>query len=106
MNPLEINKKIAEKMGCKWKESPRGSTIWINDEECPDQCVLQRNWAESISDAWELFEEMPDCLVGKAELLVNKWVVQDFSERQISQADTAPLAICLAWIAWKGQNDS
>ena len=70
-------------------------------EECP-------NYPENIADAWELVEEAR--LVIRPSFLNGKYVASRFlsvtlgglvkSDFEVT-ADTAPRAICLAWIAWK-----
>ena len=70
MTPLEINKKIAE-LKCSGFKYQSGNQILINYKEEPARQLAKNlspvnyiissrwvNWAEDISDAWELFEEM------------------------------------------------
>ena len=82
---LEINKKISEIKLLK------------------DEKFIPRNWAENIADAWELFEEMPHGLI---ENSIGGMKICSFISEGKSQAiqwydDTAPLAICKSWLAWK-----
>lgn len=105
MTPYEINLKIAQLQGRTIKNR-FGQGIWVTPiKEEYDTSI--KNWAENISDAWELFEEMPpgsfikkmdreppgfDCLVylGKSTMYVG------------GKGDTAPRAISRAWLKWKG----
>lgn len=124
MTPLEINQAIA--------------TVKIAQEPMmdPDQCSTEdfvanrnqilitfnskhghKNWAESIADAWELFEEMVYYYGGLISVLLegnsmpmSGWpkykIVFDENDahvrnKEFSGASTAPLAICLAWLEWK-----
>lgn len=115
MTPLEINKRIAEKKGyifddkyrCFSKEKPHDKNAIYKDSG------ILYNWAENISDAWELFEEMPDASIFKVDSKILKKeysnLIYSASCKDIGlksySAETAPLAICLTWISWKeGQN--
>ena len=98
MTPLEINKKIQD-----LKKIPYPTHLTYGKE------IPCFNWAESIQDAWGLFEEIvnEDSLIDSVRYSDNlkKWLVgyidSDGCFEIESQADTAPLAICLAWIEWK-----
>lgn len=113
MKPLEINQKIAELKGFKRfgeKLPDRDNLIepvYATDfNEIIDQ---NKNWAENIADAWELFEEIPYKIsVGKYEkknYFIAKWEHAFTVEPNIiTESKTAPIAICLAWINWKEKN--
>lgn len=78
--------------------------------------ILERhhNWPRSIADAWELVEEMrkAECNI---EILIGSpiyvSVLGDYSKLtdntkvahyiNTNKADTAPRAICLAWLEWR-----
>lgn len=100
MTPLEINKKICELKGIPLESfQVNGQKIYVD----------YKNWAESIQDAWGLFEEIvnEDSLIDSVRYSDNlkKWLVgyidSDGCFEIESQGETAPLAICLAWIKWK-----
>lgn len=108
MTHREINKKIAEIKGMP--------IIQINQEWFFDRAKIDNpyldgywgltNWAESIADAWELFEEMPrGTTIFKNLFGENKfccWVGNSGPEGIVQKADIAPLAICKAWLKFKG----
>jgi hypothetical protein len=59
------------------------------------------NWAENIADAWELFEEH-DCPFISVYNKDGKRIYHaQFTLAYEGIADTAPMAICLAYIAWR-----
>lgn len=104
MTTLEINKEIAlirfsmnisKPIENEWKEG--------------DVAIFShgKNWAENISDAWQLFEEMP---YSKIEIWGNanpdkKYSVSftDNMGTKYIYASTAPMAICLAWLRRKSE---
>lgn len=125
MTPLEINKKIAEWKGYEARRVD-GNQLFIGKPGFDGSWV---NWAESITDAWELFDEMDMQIVVKdryngtyskgkwlctyetvfaEEILFNGPQGNDSealafwqSPKFVVAADTAPLAICKAYIKWK-----
>lgn len=92
MTPLEINKKIAEIKGFTGT-------------------LIDTNWAENISDAWELFEEMATDISGDVNCLNYSSFLKDYNvgvasddgfESFANQDHESPsMAICLAYIEWK-----
>ncbi len=131
MNALEINKRIAElKLSDKFVFWPEYTEESINDSRKPanirykyrvdvDQKFIPIpndpktiNWAENIAEAWELFEENPEVYVKKLQYVDKKidyeCVFRDSDLKVIgsAKADTAPLAICLAWIKVKESNNA
>lgn len=113
MTPLEINKRIRELKGCKISKWGRcdcennSHKKWDGDEKWP--ILIDKNWAENISDAWELFEEMPvgttiqKCNSGIEPFYSVGW--DEFIDKEFSgEAGKASEAICLAWIKWKENN--
>lgn len=106
MTPLEVNKKIAEIKGYKIKEILGATLLCV----CPyredpnsfyESC--QTRWDYSMNEAWELFKEMPESFSIQKDGL--QWMVwkrkTNGTIRFIDSVDTAPMAICLAWLAWK-----
>lgn len=106
VSPLEINKRISELKGLISFDSPTEH--------------LGRNWAESIADAWELFEEMDgDVRVDSIKNTHRQWINPEDKplnyacqfmfakyrpegkDGHVSFANTPSEAICLTWIAWK-----
>lgn len=117
MSPLEVNKKIAELQGRRifntedsmWMmerldESEGVNGLYSVTEEYDDGATEEikvfdlRNWAENISDAWELFEEMP---LGFSIMRDKEYNWCLFHNSIWSVAPTAPMAIALAWLKWK-----
>lgn len=118
MTPLEINKKIA---GLKCGIGERGVSASIGDYGRPTNRVTYFleaddnvrvhsrffNWAETITDAWELFEELPNPKLqlfnrDDAGLVRFPWrCTVDFNKDYEFMGETAPLAIAKAWLAWK-----
>ena len=124
MKPLEINKKIA-----LLKNFISDDKNYDDMEEFEYIQKLFPNWAENISDAWQLFEEMQVSILTKdrynGAYSQGKWLCTyetlcpeevlmrgpqngDFEARAfwddphwVVAAQTAPMAICLAYIAWK-----
>lgn len=94
MKPFEINYKIAS---IKYKD------------QLDDYGAAAENWAESINDAWKLFEEMPNAglahynngELGKLKYSYRVTLLTNSIGMPPVSADTAPLAICKAWLSWK-----
>lgn len=123
MTPLEINKQIAQLKGKElyeytdpcgkdhvFEKNPNGGWMVVADYkdgklikkyyETPERAVDLPNWSRSISDAWELFEEMKDTILCKLRNPKKEYRCQA-GDIDHQTAKTAPLAICLAWIKWK-----
>lgn len=101
-----INQKIAELKGLTFAALGGGPKSPWDD--------LTFNWAESIADAWALFEEMPFPSIDKDLLPHDEQYTCEFAsklggdeygavglEYENAKAATAPMAICLAWLKWK-----
>jgi len=125
MSPLEVNKKIAEVKltGMKWwfeftedsisagREQPiirYRFDVSINQKTIPiPNNIKSINWAGNILDAWQLFEENPEVYLKKGHYtdgtIVYQCVFRDSNLNVIGggKAATAPMAIALAWLAWK-----
>jgi len=106
----EIRMKIAELKG--WEFVPKtniGQWGWKHNGKFIDYEIDAPNWPENIADAWELVEEWRangevDSIVYKTSDIPDFKMVDTVHLRHsyiYSEADTAPLAICLAYIAWK-----
>ena len=124
----EIRRKIAEIKGYKWYEIGNEATlcnttyagILPKGREIVERPSLKSkiyyhcpNWPESIADAWELVEEMKQ--IGGAVCV--EWTIpfidapfswwcganvpKNENKWYSGRDQTAPLAICLAYIAWK-----
>jgi hypothetical protein len=74
------------------------------------QCYdISPDWSTVIAEAWELFEEMPEWVTVMKTTGENKWYCgcHGSSDEQgniywyQAFADTAPRAICIAWLIWK-----
>lgn len=108
LTPLQINQKIAQLKGNYVQKAGPGKIIGA---ETTPVYELDKNWAENISDAWKLFEEMPnDTSIAISKngrlfsiIIGDSCYFEDESKRFI-YADTAPLAICAAYIAWRESN--
>lgn len=112
MTSLEINKKIAELKG--FKPGPSGNLRYTNSvslhpASMPDNLLSifaseDKSWAENISDAWELFEEIPGAVISKDddnEDGRNSYYCRSATNNLSIYGATAQKAICLAWIKWK-----
>ena len=108
MTPLEVNKKIAEIKGYKIRRVHEDGSVFIGKE---GKDGFFAKWAEDISDAWELFEEMPNCALlsssgitqqemGYAPFICSFGLTYDTPSKV--DGDTAHMAICKAWLRWKG----
>ncbi len=63
------------------------------------------NWPENIADAWELWEELPPFKSIEYHAPMNRPYSVMYTVGNTHHqfdADTAPLAICVAWLAWEG----
>lgn len=118
MTPLEVNKRIGKmrydhaksvvyKIDFKGVKSElqKNYVICYNDDwlKLP-QLGESKNWAEDISDAWELFEEMPIPEILKIDSNYYEACFhnpKDETKIERFNAYQAPMAICLAWLAWK-----
>lgn len=94
--------------------SPYG---YLVDPSKMDSIVFEINtqdWTTDIAAAWELVEEMIENGEAPGELIISwyedkKWYCQsaDRKVENYAYADTAPLAICRAWLMWrKGEDES
>ncbi len=88
MSPTEINQAVARKLGWTHGWGEHGY------HECfPYYCT-------SIEAAWEIVEKMPNGSVGKN--IHGRWVcsygIIGSCDYSIVEADTAPMAICLAFL--------
>lgn len=114
MTPLEINKRVAE------LKSYTNSYLHAHSPgtPCNKECLkpfydpyFGKNWVENISDAWDLFEEMPGCLLSKDDETEDGRDIYHCRHREMERGETEWAfelceAICLAWIKWKeGQNE-
>lgn len=110
MTNQEINNKIAELKGYIPGVSMQFDSVngvSLNRNSMPegkfDMFAESKNWAEKISDAVELFEEMPARYeISKVDIGDKYfWKCQHRHKQGVAIGDTAPLVICLAWIKWK-----
>ena len=115
MTDEELRLAIAKAKG--WIESTENGARWINPRG--GAIFTIPNWPKHIHTAWELVEEMK---VGGYYVRVDTPFTAD-SPYQVKvdemgwadhnppppggwySADTAPRAICLAWLAWKEKNN-
>lgn len=107
---LEINKKIAEAKGIEIQTN-NGANVYVKSPEP----LINYNWAENIADAWELFEELVTSqqgwrsvnLIGNDCAILPRYRVSlvdhdaNINTGLYESAETAPLAVCKAWLAWK-----
>lgn len=104
MTPLEINKRIAELKDLTYEPSARSNDVLV--KLVPNHAGRWFNWAENIADAWELFEEMESPFFYKfpnlhALAAEGRYGCGNSEISPFRFGQTAPLAICKAWIAWK-----
>ena len=105
--PLEMEERIAKIKGLKnprswFIEDKYQGICWDIDLVRPSEMT---NWAENIEDAWELFEEIPSAILQKVTYSIGspeKSYAVHYANKGYVYGETAPLAICLAWLAWKG----
>lgn len=117
MTPEEIRLEIAERKGYEnirtWGIK---NVLMVYGGQEPGLHHNLPNWPESIAAAWELFEELPirrELLVTNYKQVVYEcasgWSGWDFESggpgKYAERGDTAPLAICRAWLAWKRSED-
>lgn len=128
MTNKEINERIAKIKGFIPGPSTRidwPNGVSLNKEKIPegmfDICAENKNWAESISDAFELFQELPlnSVLLHRDEPLdpetfnvikpiVPLWnVIINLPNDQVKKLtvhvneDTPTRAICSSWLQWQ-----
>ena len=101
MTPQKINEAVARKLG--YKEA-HGAFL----EPYPSQRLIP-NYCTSIAAAWEIVEfvELPmtmgnNCVVKCKEWYCYWWDNANNSEAK-EHADTAPMAICLAFLKLEGK---
>lgn len=105
MTQLEINKKIAELKGLKMEEAPnlsQSALFFVGSDRHESESY--KDWAKDISDAWELFEEIPGAVISKDddnEDGCNSYYCRSATDNLSIYGATATEAICLAWIKWK-----
>lgn len=101
MTPLELNKKIAELKGFHSIRNGFSDSVFYCDKEKLGNEFLNynKNWSENISDAWELFEEMPYPAISKH---YSDYICSFDSSKALplNKFKSAPEAICVAWIKW------
>jgi len=111
----ELRRKIAEAKG--WTIIDEQSHIGVKDKSGLSAYEFIPNWPVNIVDAWELVEEMRneheiDIASDKLSDGSSTYCMKIFTFRgdgkgtgwrleHITTADTAPRAICLAWLEWK-----
>jgi hypothetical protein len=113
----EIRMKIAELKG--WTFVDKKAFVGCKDTSGLSAFVECPNWPEKIVDAWELAIEAGLSVVksGNGYLagrydLDQEYLDEDMGiidghfSRGYAEANTAPRAICLAWIAWKESENS
>ncbi len=90
-------------MGWTYKTFPDGACPLVKHWYCGEQYVLMKSFSTSISDAWQVVEKL--VIEGKVFIVKGdglragdyalKWTVLCDNQPR-TDADTAPLAICLA----------
>jgi hypothetical protein len=108
MTPAELREAIAKAKG--YVNVHEGYNDTLRGIKLPNnyKAVEIANWPENISAAWKLFEEMPHPEIYHGTYIngANYWRCAcgkwDYGEPEYEcEADTAPLAICRAWLMWK-----
>jgi len=110
MTNKEINEKVARKLGWKFLFDPLGHTVVdrVPCFESPNGEIEQSlpDYCTDISAAWEIVEHLKtqsfvvtieDCYKARVEL-----VHFSVNEKVKAEADTAPMAICLAFLKVEG----
>ena len=95
----EIRYKIAVLKG--WTRESYNNAIEFDIPNGHNKWLL--DWPVNISDAWELVEEMYNYNIKKIGGVVTAVLYPDthILRGQVGKADTAPVAICLAYIGVK-----
>jgi hypothetical protein len=121
----EIRIKIAKLHGASWRELdgkaylcnpqhaallPKGAKLVDSPAQDSARYYRVKNWPEDIATAWELVEEWRkkgevDSIIYKTSDLPDfRQMINTVHLRHsdiYAEADTAPLAICLAYIQWR-----
>ena len=111
MTPEEIRLEIAERKG--WTIIDIERFIGAPDRSGLSAFYECQNWPASIAAAWELVTSLVEdqpldrFSVDYNGLVDTKWRASfSFIHKIYSEvADTAPLAICKSWLAWKRKED-
>lgn len=92
MTNAEINEAVAQKL----------LVDYCNDSDCPiETCPCEeklKDYAGSILAAWEIVEHFDKFVLARADA---EWVcsnIWDAHKPPLGVADTAPMAICLAFL--------
>lgn len=95
MTDSEINEAVARKLGWTYFYSGAFSG-WGKDALEPTQ-AQPNDYCHSIARAWDIVEKMPTFVVAK---LSSGWAAnpQPPGFLYLTKADTAPMAICLAFL--------
>ena len=78
-------------------ESPKPDRVTWDDDD--------PNWPGDIGAAWELVEEMAEYSMQKSgrEVVAFLYPMKDSLKGFVGKSETPARAICLAYIAWKGE---
>lgn len=100
MTDQEINEAVARKLGWTFHDDPFNGNHWDrypdghgSEKEVPDYC-------HSIEAAWAIVPEIPYftiCQIGDFVWRVS-WLPSTAGPTPFEQADTAPMAICRAFL--------
>ncbi len=96
----EINQKIANILGAV-KTELHGNMSNMVTFTWPDGHISNRNWAEHIQDAMDLFEQMNNSEPFFLQKVSGSWQCRKlFDVNWGRMAETHCMAICLAYIQW------
>jgi hypothetical protein len=102
MTNQEINEAVARKLGWKsrsqkYKETGNWATDWCPSEGHELGCEEPLDYCTSIAAAWEIVEKWDTIQFERTN--GGRWIlVVDRNEIDAEYADTAPMAICLAFL--------
>jgi len=94
---------VAKALG--WRRVYKGSGFIVSLSPKGEEELLP-DWPRDIAAAWELMEEMRNAELNVTiyhAVGVDGWIVSlDYMDNFAYYGETAPIAICRAWLAWKG----
>lgn len=104
MDATSINEQVALKLG--WTKhvgpAPNHLTWWIKKGDYGPPAYSLPDYAGDIKAAWEIVEKMKAEHIFDLQFITDTWYVSiDEDELDIGHADTAPLAICQAFLKLK-----
>lgn len=102
MTDQEINEAVARKLGwthLQWREGPSFASHWTGLRKDHSVEVMIPDYCHSIEAAWKIVEHLVKTkLVGLVMGAPGKWMFTIEGRKEMPISDTAPMAICQAFL--------